>query len=161
MSTNEVWRQWLSSTLASLEDSKLLRKLRPLHLTELDPQCFSNENCMQSKLLSPPYCRNDGNVERILNDLPFYSQRGPWDDCAVRVRISEDVKNEWLNEEEPMSSGKNGNYFLLPNFQVSLFISMCNQAKVIPQNSLKSLYFREMIIWESQAIQLSEKLLPG
>lgn len=78
------WDYWVEGALSKLESLKLLRSLRPIHLSPCSIES---------------------------NDFEFYEGLSQWDRASVEIEISEATFQKWL--QDIPSSGKNNASLLL------------------------------------------------
>lgn len=82
------WDYWVEGALSKLESLKLLRSLRPIHLSPPSESCSSESN-----------------------DFEFYEGLSQWDRASVEIEISEATFQKWL--QDIPSSGKDNASLLL------------------------------------------------
>ncbi|XP_021286596.1 8-amino-7-oxononanoate synthase-like [Herrania umbratica] len=79
METNSLWEKWVEEAVSKLESLKLLRSLRPLYLSSVQPEVanvgISNEE-----------------------EYELFDELQPWDRSSIEVSISEPTYRKWLLE---------------------------------------------------------------
>lgn len=110
------WDEWVELALQKLESHKLLRSVRPIHLSK-DSNSLSHSNA---------------------DDFEFFDELRQWDRDTVEVQISETTYHKWL--QDIPSSGA-GYFYSISFFFFSFFFDFNFSLLLLVVSLAKSFVF--------------------